>query len=239
MSQTVSESGEPREPLFRPVDAVKLVATVAVLVGAIAGLAGRWDWWPGWVFLGVFITYSLALFWWLARVDPDLARERQRDADERNQPYERVIVPLMVVLEVALLVVAVLDNGRFGWSAVPVRARFLGWLLLVVPGVMIPWVFRTNTFASGVGRIQDSREHHVVTDGPYRYVRHPMYAGVIVGFLGLPLALGSWWALIPGVLLAALFVVRTGLEDRVLVGQLPGYAAYAQRTRFRLLPGIW
>jgi protein-S-isoprenylcysteine O-methyltransferase Ste14 len=90
-----------------------------------------------------------------------------------------------------------------------------------------------------VGRIQEDRNHRVVAKGPYRIVRHPMYAGVILGVLGLPLALGSWWALIPAGLLSGLFVVRTALEDQMLLRQLPGYAEYAQRTRHRLLPGIW
>lgn len=239
MTQMTSESHEGQEAPFRPVDALRLVILLALLVGAIAGLAGRWDWWPGWTFLGALILYSMALFFWLARVDPGLARERQRDADERNQPYERVVVPVMVVLEVALLSVAVLDSGRYGWSAVPVWARAAGWLMMALTGAMLPWVFRTNSFASGVGRIQDDREHRVVTGGPYRYVRHPMYAGVIIGFLGLPLALGSWWALIPGVLLAGLFVIRTALEDDMLHDQLAGYEAYARQTRYRLFPGIW
>lgn len=218
---------------------LKVVLSVILLVGSMVLLAGRWTWWAGWVFLVVFIPYSLVLFAWLAAVDPDLARERQQDADPRNEPYEKVIIPLMVVLELGLLAVAVLDAGRFGWSTVPLFVRVIGWLLLGAAGAILPWVFRTNSFASGVGRIQADRAHRVVVDGPYRFIRHPMYAGVILGMLGLPLALGSWWALIPAVLLAGLFAVRTALEDRMLIQQLPGYPAYAQQTRYRLLPGIW
>jgi protein-S-isoprenylcysteine O-methyltransferase Ste14 len=239
MTQHTAGEVEKRGPLFTPADFVKVIVILAIMAGVIAGLAGRWDWWAGWAFLGVFTVYSLALFGWLSGIDPDLVRERQQDADERNQPYERVILPVMVTLELALLVVAALDGGRFGWTTVPVWARVIGWALLAVAGAILPWVFRTNTFASGVGRIQDDRGHHVITAGPYRYVRHPMYAGVIAGFLGLPLALGSWWALIPGGLLAALFVLRAALEDRMLHDRLPGYAAYAQQTRFRLIPGVW
>jgi protein-S-isoprenylcysteine O-methyltransferase Ste14 len=218
---------------------LKVILIEGLLIGSMALLAGRWTWWPGWIFLGVFTLYSLALFGWLAGVDPDLVRERQRDADPRNEPYEKVIIPLMVMLELGLLVVSVLDGGRFGWSTVPLMARFVGWFLLGVTGTILPWVFRTNTFASGIGRIQEDRDHQVVVNGPYRIVRHPMYAGVISGMLGLPLALGSWWALIPAGLLMGLFVVRTVLEDRMLLQQLPEYEEYAQQTRYRLLPGIW
>ncbi len=230
---------EQQKPLFTPGDFVKTAVMLAIMVGSMAGLAGRWDWWTGWAFLAIFFTYSLLLFAWLARIDPDLVRERKRDVDERNRPYERIIIPVMVTLELALMIVAALDGGRFGWSSVPVWARIAGWALLAVNAAILPWVFRTNTYASGVGRIQDDREHHVIDSGPYRYVRHPMYTGVAACFVGIPLALGSWWALIPGGLLAILFVLRTALEDRMLHEELPGYAEYAQQTRYRLIPGIW
>jgi protein-S-isoprenylcysteine O-methyltransferase Ste14 len=237
--QKTSERGDTGTGLSGLGDVVKVIVCLAALVGAFAALSGRWDWWAGWMFLLVFVLYSVSLSVWLSRVDPGLARERAHDADERNQPYERVLLPVMVVLEIGLLVVAALDGGRFSWSHVPVWARAGGWMALVVGGAMLPWVFRTNTFASGVGRIQADRGHVVVSSGPYRLVRHPMYTAVIGVMLGLPLALGSWWALIPGSLLALLFVVRTALEDRMLQDELPGYKAYTRQTRYRLIPGIW
>ena len=239
MAAHTSRPREYRNSLYSLGGIVKVIATLAILVGFMVFLTGRWDWIAGWTFLGAFTVYSLTLFGWLSRIDPELARERQQDTDERNQPYERVIIPLMVLLELILLVVATLDGGRFGWSSVPIWARGIGWTLLAVTGAILPWVFRTNTFASGVGRIQDDREHHVITSGPYRYVRHPMYAGVIIGFIGLPMALGSWWALILGGLLILTFIYRTWQEDRFLTVSLPGYVIYAQKTRYRLLPGIW
>lgn len=236
MMATQRKSGE---PLYSLGDFVKVIVTLTILVGAMALLAGRWDWLAGWIFLGAFTIYSLALFAWLSRVDPGLVRERQRDADERNQPYERVVIPVMVTMELSLLVVATLDGGRCGWSTVPAWVRVAGCMLLAVTGAILPWVFHTNTFASGVGRLQDDRHHHVITGGPYRYVRHPMYVGVIIAFIGLPLALGSWWALIPGGLLVLTFIYRTWQEDRFLAASLPGYAEYVQQTRYRLLPGVW
>ena len=239
MAQHLPQKYEKIKPLSSMGIYIKTAAMMAIFIVGVAALAGRWDWWTGWTILGVFILYSLILFRWLSSNDPELARERRQDSDERNHPYERVIIPIMVVLELALLIVATLDNGRFAWSTVPVWTRVIGWVLLAFTLVMVPWVFRTNTFASGVGRIQSDRDHHVVTSGPYRFVRHPMYAGVIVCFIGLPLVLGSWWALIPGGLLAALFVLRTAFEDRMLHNQLSGYSMYSQRIRFRLFPGIW
>jgi protein-S-isoprenylcysteine O-methyltransferase Ste14 len=235
-----SSSGhEAGKPPYSLKDILKVVVMLAIFIGGIRLLANRWDWIAGWVFLGVFFSYSLILFIWLAHIDPGLARERRKDVDERNQPYERVVVPMMIVLELALLVVAALDGGRFGWSSVPIWARAIGWGLLAVTGAILPWVFQANTFASGVGRIQDDRGHHVITDGPYHYVRHPMYTGVIAAFVGLPLALGSWWALIPAGLLVLTFIYRTWQEDRFLATSLPGYDMYKRQIRYRLLPGIW
>lgn len=97
----------------------------------------------------------------------------------------------------------------------------------------------TNTFLSQRVRIQDDRGHQVVSTGPYRFVRHPKYVGVIIFMLCVPIVLGSWWAFGPGGLIIILFVIRTGLEDRTLIKKLPGYLQYSQQVRYRLLPGIW
>jgi protein-S-isoprenylcysteine O-methyltransferase Ste14 len=136
-------------------------------------------------------------------------------------------------------VVAGLDAGRFGWSAVPLPARLLAWLALAAAGTLIFWALATNTYLSRMARIQDDRGQVVVTAGPYRYVRHPMYLGVILLFLGMPVALGSWWALLPGIVIAALFVLRTAKEDPMLREELPGYTEYARHVGYRLVPGIW
>jgi protein-S-isoprenylcysteine O-methyltransferase Ste14 len=101
------------------------------------------------------------------------------------------------------------------------------------------WAMAVNPFLSTIVRIQDDRGHFVVTSGPYRYVRHPMYAMILLMWPGIALELGSWWALIPAVVIAIVFVIRTTLEDRTLQAELPGYAAYGQQTRYRLLPGVW
>jgi protein-S-isoprenylcysteine O-methyltransferase Ste14 len=97
----------------------------------------------------------------------------------------------------------------------------------------------TNAFLSTRVRIQEDRGHRVVTTGPYRMVRHPMYAATIIGFAGVSLLLGSWWAFVPGAVCTVLFIIRTALEDRTLQAELPGYKDYAARTRYRLLPGVW
>ncbi len=136
-------------------------------------------------------------------------------------------------------IVAGLDADRFRWSAVPLPARGLAWLGLALAGALIFWVLTANTYLSRMARIQDDRGQVVVTTGPYRFVRHPVYLGVILLFVCMPVALGSWWALLPGAVIGLLFVIRTAKEDRMLREELPGYVEYAPRVRYRLVPRIW
>ena len=110
---------------------------------------------------------------------------------------------------------------------------------MVLAMVCSYWAMLSNPFLSTIVRIQDDRGHRVATTGPYRFVRHPMYVGVIVLWLSTALILGSWWALVPGLLIAVIFVIRTALEDRMLHAELPGYADYAKQVRYRLVPGVW
>jgi protein-S-isoprenylcysteine O-methyltransferase Ste14 len=132
-----------------------------------------------------------------------------------------------------------LDAGRFGWTQVPLSVHVAGWAGLAVAFLFASWAMLSNTYASRTVRIQSDRGHQVVTAGPYRYVRHPMYVGVILSVMSIPLILRSWWAIIPAVLIVILFFIRTGLEDRTLKKKLTGYKEYAERVRYRILPGVW
>lgn len=166
--------------------------------------------------------------------------ERQNVSKAENvKRWDQVIMAIYSVILLVLLVVASLDAGRMGWSQVPLVVRVLGWLGLGVALVLIWRVMAENTYLSERVRIQEERGHQVVTTGPYQYVRHPMYVGIIIAMLSVPLALGSWWALIPAVSIVALFIVRTALEDYTLYEELPGYQEYTRHVRYRLLPGIW
>jgi protein-S-isoprenylcysteine O-methyltransferase Ste14 len=140
---------------------------------------------------------------------------------------------------VLLLVVAALDAGRYQWSRVSLLAETVAWAALAGSCGVIWHVFAVNAFLSSYARIQEDRGQAVVTAGLYGIVRHPMYAAVIVWALALPVALGSLWALLPGSMSAGLLILRTAREDRMLLGQLPGYREYANRVRFRLLAGVW
>lgn len=138
-----------------------------------------------------------------------------------------------------MLAVAGLDAVRFSWSRVPLALKILGFMGYIPAMIILFSVFAKNPFLSQLVRIQADRGHRVCATGPYKYVRHPMYVGIMISILCVPLSLGSFYALIPGSLIVFLFVLRTSLEDKTLYEELPGYREYAERVRYRLIPGIW
>ncbi|NIN68361.1 MAG: hypothetical protein GTO63_27370 [Anaerolineae bacterium] len=138
-----------------------------------------------------------------------------------------------------MLLIAGLDL-RWGWSPpLPLALRLAGLVVVVLGSATASWAMLSNAYFSTGVRIQEERGHRVVSKGPYRYVRHPGYSGFSLSNLGLPLMLGSAWALIPGGLLSSAMIIRTVLEDRTLHEELEGYEAYARKVRYRLIPGIW
>jgi protein-S-isoprenylcysteine O-methyltransferase Ste14 len=142
---------------------------------------------------------------------------------------------MVIVIGLALLITA----GRWGWSSVPLRLQILGGIGLVLSMAGVYWVMANNPFLAQTVRIQTERGHRVVTTGPYRIVRHPMYADTLYFFWATPLLLDSWWAFIPTVLAMVVLSIRTALEDRTLQAELPGYRKYARQVKYRLIPGIW
>jgi protein-S-isoprenylcysteine O-methyltransferase Ste14 len=210
------------------------VALVAVLGALLFGCAGRWDLPMFWAYLGVWAAAALAGAF---VADPTLARERLRPG-----PGGKDYLTLFVVtpLWVAQHVVAGLDVGRFHWGdGVPLAVQVLG-LLAVAAGLGVAvWAVAVNRFFSSVIRIQTDRGHHLVTRGPYRYVRHPAYACMPFLMIGAGLALGSWLATLLGLVMVFPILLRTAREDRTLRDQLEGYAAYAEKVRYRVLPGVW
>jgi len=202
------------------------------------GTAGRLDWSGAWLLTGLYLLFLLVVVIWTSLKAPGLMEERSRRA-ENVKPWDKVITSIYTVLLIALLVTAGLDAGRFRWSVMPVALQILGIVLLILSGFVIWRVISVNYYLSRYARIQDDRGQKVVMEGPYRYVRHPMYAMLIPFMLGIAFLLGSWWALVPGLLIGVLFLIRTALEDRMLQEELPGYREYAQKVRYRLFPGIW
>lgn len=215
----------------------QLLGFVIVLGAAMFGLAGRLDWWQAWAFIGIYLGGIALNAAWLLRHNPDMINERGR-MGENTKAWDKVIGAFYTALLLATFVIAGLD-ARFGWSAEPLWLNLVGAVGVILSLALTFWVIRVNAFLSTFVRIQEDRGQYVVSSGPYRFVRHPMYAGMLGFFPGIPLLLGSWWAWIPTLLNIIVIVIRTALEDRTLQAELPGYKEYTRRVRHRLVPGVW
>ena len=229
---------EVRRAVGRPV--IRSAVGIVVYGLVLFGPAGRLDWGWGWVMLAVLAGVMAAQPLLVAPLNPGVLAEREKGMwNEGVKPWDKWITSLAGGLMFLVWITAGLDV-RFGWTGAVGLAYHLGGLLAALAGYgLFLWAMASNPFFSQGVRIQAERGHAVATSGPYRYVRHPGYSGTILAHLGAPFLLGSGWALVPAGLLAALFVVRAGLEDRTLRAELPGYQVYAGRTPARLLPGVW
>jgi protein-S-isoprenylcysteine O-methyltransferase Ste14 len=218
----------------------RTLISLLILGLVLFAAAGSLDWPAAWIYLLLFAASSLGGGFWLARHDPELLKERLGSLFQREQkPWDRIFMGAMLALWVSWLVLMGLDARRYHWSAVPLYANIAG-LALICLGAWLVWLtFKTNSYAAPVVKIQRERAHRVVSEGPYAYVRHPMYAGALLFLLGMPLLLGSWWGLAAGAGFIVLIAVRAMLEERTLAAELDGYSDYAKRVRYRLVPHIW
>jgi protein-S-isoprenylcysteine O-methyltransferase Ste14 len=223
---------------------IRLVIQTLAWVGTVGALlflaAGTVHWPEAWIFLIGFVVLSLGLGLSLGRRDPDLVRERLRlPIQKRQKAADRILLTALMLLMYAWFAFMALDAVRFGWSRVPHWVEGLGALGILLSTWIGYRALRANPFAAPVVKIQKERGHRIVTTGPYRYVRHPMYGGALLWFIGLPLLLGSWWGLAVAPVFAVLLVIRIRIEEQALSSELPGYAAYAEQVRYRLIPLIW
>ena len=204
----------------------------------LLGLAGDWRWPAGWVWLGVMAGLVVFDGVVLLKVNPEVVRERM-GWHKGAEWWDVALATTMGIIAIIGFVVAGLDH-RFGWSGpVPAGWRVAGLVLFVAGDLLLVWAMAVNKYFSKIVRIQNDRGHEPVSAGPYRYVRHPGYVAAIVMFIPVPIALESWWGLAPMVISAVVLVIRTAAEDRTLRKKLPGYEQYAQRVRYRLVPGVW
>lgn len=218
---------------------LRLVAAMVMLGALLFIPAGTLKWPMAWALIGVHLAYLFALMLILLRVNPGLLEERSRLVTEDTKSWDKWLNPSLGAILLGGWIVAGLDY-RFGWSPdMSLGLQVAGLLVVILGYVLFGWSMVVNQYFSRVVRIQEDRGHQVCSDGPYRIVRHPGYAGFIPAFLGMALALGSWVALLPMAVAAALLILRTALEDRTLHEELPGYQDYAAQVRFRLLPGVW
>jgi len=218
---------------------VSTAALIGVLAVFLFASAGTLDWPAAWGFLAEMGALSLAVGLWLARHDPGLLAERLGSPFQRAQKtWDKVFMAAVMVLYFGWLILMGLD-ARWGVSRVPIWLQAVGALDVALSNYVVFLTFRENSYAAPVVKIQRERGHRVVSTGPYAYVRHPMYAGGLLMFVGMPLQLGSWLGLAGVALLGPLLAVRIFMEERTLAAELEGYRDYAERVRWRLIPRVW
>jgi protein-S-isoprenylcysteine O-methyltransferase Ste14 len=202
--------------------------------------AGDWRWPAGWAFVAELAIGSFAVTLWLAAADPGLLAERMKPPIQRDQkPWDRLFMLAAMIVFYGWIVLMALDARRFGWSRMPVTLQVAGAVLVPLGFILVCRVFKENSFAAPVIKIQESRGQSVISTGPYALVRHPMYASALVYLVGMPLLLGSWWGLAALPFLAAGLSTRIVGEERALREGLAGYADYAAKVRYRLIPFVW
>jgi protein-S-isoprenylcysteine O-methyltransferase Ste14 len=213
---------------------VRIVLVVPILLAIFFIPAGTLDYWQAWVYLAVLLIPFALVVRYFIKNNPDFL-ERRMQMRERESAQRRII-SLSFLWFFLAFVLPGLDR-RFGWSDVPVAVVIAADLLVLLGYGIVVMVFRENQYAGRTVRVEQGQQ--VISTGPYALVRHPMYLGVVLMYLASPVALGSWWALIPALLIVPILVARIANEEKVLERDLPGYSEYRQRTRHRLLPGVW
>lgn len=216
-----------------------MALTYAWMISTVFLGAGTIHWVRGWICVALW-TISLTFVGLLTqRRNPQLMKERAKWRRKDTKPFDKVFLAAYMPFVFTQPAIAGMDAVRFHWSSLPFGYVYVGSVIYLLAMTLIAWVLCSNPYAETSVRIQHDRGHTVVTTGPYRFVRHPMYVGAILMYLSTPLVWGSLWALAVGGVIAVLFVIRTALEDKTLRQELPGYEDFAAQTLYRLLPGLW
>lgn len=203
--------------------------------------AGTLKWTMAWVYLAIHVFFTIGsrvLAW---RKNPGLLRERARSLEaEDTNPWDKLLVVIVgLFVPLIFFLVAGLDFRYEASPELSLAVQVIALVIVVLGFLWGTWAFTVNAYFSAVVRIQEDRGQTVVQDGPYRYMRHPGYASGLITNLAVPVMLGTLWALLPAIGIIIVLIIRTSKEDRTLQEELPGYREYAQRTRYRLIPGIW
>jgi protein-S-isoprenylcysteine O-methyltransferase Ste14 len=216
-----------------------MIFTFSLIYAGIFRLTtGRFDWGRGWLYIGLTACGGILSMAIVAKKNPEVLARRSK-MQRGTKTFDKIFLAFYMPMLLAVPFVGGLDAGRYGWKRLPFWTLYPGLLTECLAMVPIIRALSVNRFAEATVRIQADRGHIAITEGPYRFVRHPMYVGLILGVLAAPPILGSGWAFVPAAVTAALIVVRTMLEDSTLRSGLAGYEEYVQRTRYRLLPGVW
>jgi protein-S-isoprenylcysteine O-methyltransferase Ste14 len=214
------------------------ILSIVAMGVALFWSAGRIDWWAAWAAIGVWLAFFTATDILLLRYNPELMAERLKPP-KGAKTWDRVIMSIFRLTTLVRYILAGLDQ-RYGWTdGFTASAQLAGLCVCVLSYALLAWAMTTNAFFSQIVRIQSERGQTVVTHGPYRYVRHPAYVGMILFEPAMSILLASWPAIIISGFCVILLILRTAFEDRTLQVELTGYWDYAHHVRYRLLPGIW
>ena len=222
----------------------KLISTILYLISfpaLLLFLSGDWFWVEGWIFGIWFIVMCLTVIMYLYRKDPALLAERYKQPGDANQKgWDKYVVYGILIGFIAWIVIMPLDAKRYGWTLFfPLYLKYLGGLGLLLSFFFFYRSYTDNTFVSPLVRIQTDRKQHVVSTGVYGFVRHPMYLGGILLFIGTPMLLTSMYGLLIGLIMLLLLAGRIGGEEKMLTNELEGYEDYKKKVKYRLLPYIW
>lgn len=203
-------------------------------------ISRRWGWWEAWVFALIYIGGFAASRTLVARRHHDLIKERSRFMQHEDaKPWDKILAPLVGIGSGLIPLAAGMDALSDRAPVFSLTVKISALVVILAGYILGSYALIENRFFSGMVRIQADRGHHVVSGGPYRWIRHPGYSGALLSFLAMPVFLDSLWAFLPAVFLVIILVVRTSLEDRVLQDELENYRDYARLVWYRLFPGIW
>ena len=219
--------------------ALRLSMAFVGMSAAFFGSAGTLAWFQAWLYIVIQFSFWTVTAVWMKKHNPELLKDRMAFLKRSAKGWDKIIIVTSTAVFVPYLLLPGLDAVRYRWSSVPLAIVVLGFVGVLVALLLMVWVIQVNTYLSPFVEVQRERGHKVITSGPYQYVRHPMYASLIILLYSIPVALGSLWTLIPASILTLLFVIRTYFEDQTLHEELEGYNSYSTQVKYRLLPGVW
>lgn len=237
MPSTGEQGAVPRLDEYGRRRLIQVSMTMIIMLVVIFTFAGHISYLWGWVYFGISILSLVLGGAYVLKHNPQAINERGRPAKDQKS-WDKIIVGTYSLLFVSVYIISGLDF-RFGWSSIPLWLHILGATLTLFSSGITYAAMAHNKFLSLYVQVAQERGHLVASSGPYRFIRHPMYNSLVLGWPSLAFLLGSYWALIPGTLASVLIIIRTALEDRTLLAELPGYADYARNVRYRLFPGLW
>lgn len=214
---------------------VKIALLIPVMALVMFLPAGTWYWPEAYLFVTILLVFFLVNMFYLGRHDPSLLKKRNKMKPEKG--WDMVFTIFSTIMFLSLLPLSGLDAVRFGWSSMPLELKAAGFVVLSLSLLGVFLVMKENTYLFRIVKVQKGQK--VIDTGPYSIVRHPMYSSFIAMMIALPLALGSYYSLIPSVLMVISIIARTVMEDRILHKELKGYSEYAKKTRYKLFPGLW